>query len=300
MSEFPLVSICVLAYNHEKYIRDAINGILSQKCGFNYEIVLSNDSSTDHTHEIIQDILNEHPMAYRIRYFNNEKNIGMISNFINTLENCNGKYIAICDGDDYWTDNLKLQKQIDFLENNLDYIACFHNAQVIENGKFTKPYHSWEENKNIDIRSLIVKGGGIFPSSSIIYRNEIDIPEFDFDIKAGDTMLLYLILNKGMVFYLKDNMCIYRKHDQGVYSSIKNDKKKIYDDIKSNLKLNFHFKKMYPTLISYFNESTQNQLKRLSNNVGSLHLIPLFLDGSLDFQNLKAFLSGKFKSKLNE
>ena len=300
MGELPLVSICMLTFNHEKYIEQAINGVLMQQCDFNFELVLSNDCSSDKTHQIIQKTLKGNSKSLVINYYNHKQNQGMMANFLFALKKCKGKYIALCDGDDFWTNKLKLQKQIDFLNSNPEYVACFHNAIVIEENDVKKDYHTWETERTVDISSIIIHGGGIYPTSSFIYRNTAELLSLDFEINAGDTLLIYSLLDKGLFYYMKEKMSVYKKHSQGVYSSIKKDKNKIYRDIRSNLNLLQQYKKTTPNFLNDFNSAIQKQLHRLSNNLGSKYIFLLYLDGALDFSNLKLFLIGKFKTKYIE
>jgi len=114
----PLVSIICITYNHEPYIAEAIEGVLMQKCSFPIELVIGEDCSTDNTRKICEEYANKSEL---IKLLPTETNLGMMPNFIRTLQSCTGKYIAMCEGDDYWTDPLKLQKQVDFLEANAEY-----------------------------------------------------------------------------------------------------------------------------------------------------------------------------------
>ena len=120
MKNNPLVSVIMITYNHEKYIKQAIEGVFIQKCDFEIEFIISNDCSTDDTHEVIQKLITNYTGEINIRYYNHKKNKGVIPNSTWSLSQANGKYIALCEGDDYWTDPLKLQKQVGFLEENED------------------------------------------------------------------------------------------------------------------------------------------------------------------------------------
>ncbi len=121
------LSVCCITHNHELFIAAAIKSFLKQKTNFEYEIVIANDASTDSTHEIIEHFRKEYPKI--IRYYNHDKNIGMIPNLKLALQACSEKYIALCEGDDYWTDDYKLQEQVDFLEKHSAYVGCFHNTE---------------------------------------------------------------------------------------------------------------------------------------------------------------------------
>lgn len=124
-----LVSVWMTTYNHESYISEAIEGVLNQKTNFSYELIIGEDNSTDNTRQICLDYENKYPGT--IKLILNNQNIGLIANYNMTLQKCKGKYVAYCDGDDYWSDPLKLQKQVDFLERNesLDLVCTDKNVQ---------------------------------------------------------------------------------------------------------------------------------------------------------------------------
>ena len=132
MKKQPKVSVCMITYGHEKFIEEAINGVLMQECDFVVELIIANDCSPDKTDAVIQNILCNHPRASWIKYIKHDKNLGMMPNFIFAMQECKGKYIALCEGDDYWTDPSKLQKQVDFLEANSDYVIHSGVAQLMK------------------------------------------------------------------------------------------------------------------------------------------------------------------------
>lgn len=137
MKNKPTVTVIMITYGHENYIEEAIEGVLMQRCNFDLELIISNDKSPDRTDDIIKKIINEHPRSSCVNYIHHEKNLGMMSNFMCTLQQANGKYIAICEGDDYWIDPLKLQKQVDFLEANPDFEMVYSKAKVYSENKKT-------------------------------------------------------------------------------------------------------------------------------------------------------------------
>lgn len=112
------VSVCMITYNHENYIREAINGILMQETNFEYELIISNDASPDNTDEVVKEFIKNHPKGNLIEYHSHKNNLGIMPNLLFALEQCKGKYIAMCEGDDYWITKDKLQKQVDILEAN--------------------------------------------------------------------------------------------------------------------------------------------------------------------------------------
>ena len=141
----------MITYNHEKYIKQAIESILMQECNFDYEIVIGEDASTDNTRKIILELKNKFPAKFILLLHN--ENVGMMNNFVGVLQKAKGKYIALLEGDDYWTDSLKLQKQVDFLEANpgfglvSSYINCIDEKNIkIE----THPYNLSKTHKNYE------------------------------------------------------------------------------------------------------------------------------------------------------
>ena len=134
MTYIPLVSICSTTYNLENYIGEAIESWLNQKTNFQFEIVICDDCSKDGTILTIEKYIEKYP--YIIRLLTTDVNLGMMPNYIKSLKAARGKYIAVCDGDDYWIDTNKLQMQIDFLESNPDFVACLTNSYVID--EYTK------------------------------------------------------------------------------------------------------------------------------------------------------------------
>lgn len=113
-----MVSVCMITYGHEKYIQQAIEGVLMQECAFEVELVIANDCSPDNTDNIIKEIQKSNSRSSRIKYIRQEKNVGMTANMLFALQHCKGSYVAFCEGDDYWTDPLKLQKQRDYFLAN--------------------------------------------------------------------------------------------------------------------------------------------------------------------------------------
>ncbi|MDR1877601.1 MAG: glycosyltransferase [Flavobacteriaceae bacterium] len=210
-----MVSVVMITYNHEKYIQQAIESILMQECTFEYELIISNDCSPDNTHKIIQGYLSGNNS---IKYFSHEKNLGVIPNFLFALNQANGKYIAICEGDDYWTDPLKLQKQVDFMENNPDFSIIFHQVQVLENDILTNETYPLAKNvKDISTIEDLSKNNYI-PTLSVLYKNSHTYPSYIKDSFIGDYPLHLYNAEKGKIKFIPEIMGIYRK-GVGVWSS---------------------------------------------------------------------------------
>uniref|UniRef100_UPI004049BF3C glycosyltransferase n=1 Tax=Flavobacterium sp. TaxID=239 RepID=UPI004049BF3C len=260
----PTVSVCMLTYNHAKYLEEAINGILFQKTIFKIELVISNDNSSDDTNSIIEKIINKNNSNIVIRYFNQKENLGMMENFIFTLKQCKGEYIALCEGDDYWTDPLKVQKQIEFMKSNNQLSFTFHRAEILHNGILELNYKNkaYNDRGTISTDSFLMKAGARFCTASAIFKSEILNPFPDWLIKChvGDFPLMFLALENGKIGYLKDVMCVYRFQSEGSWSEanlmfknrILNIKKMIHINRLINENTNGKYKKYLKTnILSY-------------------------------------------------
>lgn len=221
-----LLSVCMITYNHEKYIKESIEGVFQQKTDFKIELIIGEDFSTDNTKMICK----KYSASQRIttKLLTSEKNLGVIPNFVRTLKACTGKYIALCEGDDYWTDPFKLQKQVDFLELNHSFSASAHQSIVkYESGK--KEFHNFK-NLNSDVlytNDLLF--GRLFHTASFVFRSfcikNINIPT---KIAAGDRALFLLCSLFGPIKFFPEALCVYRKSNTGLsqtitYSQIKGD-----------------------------------------------------------------------------
>lgn len=217
----PLVSVYCLAYNHEKYIRDALEGFVSQKTNFPFEVFVHDDASTDNTAQIIKEYETRYPEIIRPIYQSENqysKHIAIAKQFI--FPRMKGKYIAVCEGDDYWCDEEKLQRQVDWLENNPDYSMCVHNTRVIE---YTENKERLMNNctydKDIPFEDIIQGGGSCFHTSSFMYRAEyMEIPD-GFKIRGvGDYPRAVYLSLCGKVRYLHEVMSVYRSNIEGSYT----------------------------------------------------------------------------------
>lgn len=212
----PLVSICCITYNHEHYIRDALDGFIMQKTNFPIEIVISDDCSKDNTREIIAEYKDKY--SNLIRDVSPTENIGAIPNFNHVIAEANSKYVAICEGDDYWTDPYKLQKQVDFLEAHPDYSMCCHGADVKN-----------ETPKKVDCTCEHMATREYFPedafptwqipTASIVYRRE-KVEKYKIkrasDFFASDVVLILACMHVGRVWGFADHMSVYRVNAGGL------------------------------------------------------------------------------------
>lgn len=218
----PKVSVSMITYGHEKFIEQAINGVLMQECDFDFELILSNDCSPDTTDVVIQNILQNHPNASRINYFKHEKNLGMMPNFIFALEQCNGSYIALCEGDDYWTDPFKLQKQVDFLEANPDYVLSFHKVKILKPDGSLVPDFITKVPENYETQETLARLGNYIHTPSVVFRNIIKEYPREFSLSPiGDYFLYMLLAEHGKLKYVEEEMAVYR-FGVGVLSKMDN------------------------------------------------------------------------------
>lgn len=218
----PLVSVLMITYGHEKYIKQAIEGVLMQKCNFIIELIVANDCSPDNTCEVIKEIIRDHPRSSWIKYTRHGQNKGVQPNFIWAASQAKGKYIALCEGDDYWTDPLKLQKQVDFLEINQEYSITFTDYEILNQN--TKTIVSAEllskfKSKSVFLLKDIIITNFI-PTLTVLYRNNgVRFPDNGDKLFPGDWPLHILNASKGKIKFLPFTSAVYRKHDNGVCSS---------------------------------------------------------------------------------
>ncbi len=252
-SAVDMVSVCMITYNHEEYISQAIEGVLMQKTSFPIEVIIGEDHSTDRTAEICKKF--ETLYSDKIHLTLREQNIGIMPNFIDTLKSCRGKYIAICEGDDYWTDINKLQKQVDFLENNKDYIASSHNVKLIHEIVNTERlWHTETTERDISFKETVEKGNQIV-TLSLVFRNDKDIiSEIESvnkrGVPAGDYLLNLFLAKKGKMKYFPHVMGSYRVNSNGWSANFYNLDKSIvnyenYIFLVDSLSSHFQLKKKF-------------------------------------------------------
>jgi len=216
----PLVSICCVTYNHRRFISEAIEGFLMQRTNFEIEIVIGDDCSTDGTQEILLNYKKKYPEKFHL--ICRDKNIGPNKNFADTLKRCKGKYIALCEGDDYWTDPYKLQKQVSFLENNPDYVICYNDSIVVdENNNLIKNSRLPEQFKRDFNSHELIKGYWIL-TLTMCFHNVIDyFPKEYFQVKNGDIFLTSLLGHYGKGKYMPNiKLSVYREHSTSTWCSL--------------------------------------------------------------------------------
>lgn len=219
MEREPLVSVFCPTYNHEKFIRQCLEGIVMQKTDFPIELFVQDDASTDKTPLIVKEYAEKHDFIIPVLHSENHYSKGKSLNEY-FFRNAKGKYIALCEGDDYWTDPFKLQKQVDFLEGNEDFAICHHNMQVIyEDGREPHLSNSPDQKEVTTIEDL-AKGNYIY-TASCVYRNGLikEFPDWFKDAPVGDYVLHMLNAQYGKIKYITDVMGVYRVHKDGIWSN---------------------------------------------------------------------------------
>ena len=229
------VTTMITTYNHENYIRHAIETALKQSGNFNHEILISDDASTDGTHQIIKEYVQKYPDI--IKDISSDKNLGISKNMKKCFQKASGKYIAVLEGDDYWTDAKKLQKQVDFLEKNADCSMVFSKIKII-NEKTHKIYFL-DKQENL---SSLLSGDDVIKDPSLnlmgnfsccMFRGEYmkKLPAIMFTGRLNEIALSFYLEQKGKIGYISTPLSVYRQQENGVWSGANK-----LDRLKSGLK----------------------------------------------------------------
>lgn len=222
----PLLSICCLAYNHAPYIRQCLDGFMMQKTDFAFEVLIHDDASTDGTADIIREYEAKYPDIIKPIYqTENQYSKGIKISGTYQFPRAKGKYIAMCEGDDYWTDPLKLQKQVDFLEKNEDYVLCCHRIDLLFGTQIIAKdtYNQMDLRGDITFTNRENLDYWMTETSSVVFR--FDMFDSDFSKKykyARDAHMIYHLLRRGKGMYMDFLGGVYRKHEGGIYSSMNN------------------------------------------------------------------------------
>lgn len=225
-----MVSSCVTTYNQKEYIRQCLDSILMQKTNFKFEVLIHDDCSTDGTTEIIKEYEQKYPDIIKPIYQKeNQFSKGKSITKTNIFPKVKGKYVALCEGDDYWTDPYKLQKQVDFMEQNSDYSICFHNVKVIFENNSKSPTIFPDEAvksriKNFSFESLLKCN--FIQTNSVMYRwdsVENIVDKFSDNILPGDWYLHLIFARQGNIHFMEDVMSVYRVNDGGIWGGKSDD-----------------------------------------------------------------------------
>lgn len=216
------VSVAMITYNHKRFIAQAIESVLMQQVTFDLELVIGEDCSTDGTREIVLKYQKKYPG--KIRLLLPEKNLGVNRNFSQTILACSGQYIALLEGDDYWTSPEKLQRQVEIMDAHHDYAICCHNVIDLKDEcpQYSQPRMSEQQKDILTIEDLI--DGWVAPTCSALIRRELvgEFPKWFFSLQIGELPFYILLLKNtptGKIKYLNELMAVYRIHGDGVWSS---------------------------------------------------------------------------------
>jgi len=213
----PKATVCMITYNHGEYLLKAVEGVLSQETTFDFQLLISDDLSTDSTKENVQEYLKDHPKGERVKYICRSENLGAMRNFRKTLSEADGEYVAICEGDDYWTDPSKLQKQVEYLDAYPGASGCFHNVHVLTDGSCEELFVDGAlPEKDYLLEDLFKEW--FIPTCSMVYRrNSVpSLPDWVDHSRHGDLSLWLHLGLAGPLHYLPNVMGVYRKHGGGI------------------------------------------------------------------------------------
>ena len=213
MHDIPMVSILCLCYNHERYIRQALDGMLMQETQYSYEILINDDKSTDSSAAILREYEKKYPDMIKVEY--QEKNLYSQGLYPNTLllQKAQGKYIALCEGDDFWIDPHKLQKQIHFMEQHPEYSMTGHSAYVAYEDGVLMPGIQCPYGQERDVSAEEILSGWRLPTASLVYRRsaqkELVVP-YRKGARVGDFCLGFYLALQGKVHFFTEPMSVYR------------------------------------------------------------------------------------------
>jgi len=235
----PLVSVSIITYNHKNYIREAIESVLRQQTDFDLEICIGNDGSTDGTAQICNEYAKINFPRTIIKVFHREredldkkKYVGNgRRNFVKTLKSCEGKYIALLDGDDYWTDPFKLQKQVDLLEQKPKFSGCYHKTQQVNLDGTLGRVLGNSSPKLMRVKDTLAIYSPFHTSSFMFRRMALQFPAWFNRVTSGDMALFSIVSASGPIGRVNDIMSIYRKHGDGITDT-------------DAVKLNYHQKRI--------------------------------------------------------
>lgn len=257
-----LLSICCITYNHEQFINKAIDGFLMQKTTFPVEIIIGEDHSKDNTREIIKSYTYKYPD--KIKLIISDQNVGAVENERRVILEAKGKYIAFCEGDDYWNEPYKLQKQVDFLESNPDYSVCFHRCKHvnIQTGTWSEDacgfLFSVPGQKGVEITTELFLHSWITQPLTMVFRRGLYDPNLDSQYKYyRDNHLIYNFLQKGKGYILSFEGGVYNCHKGSIHSGMETIKRNeltvnIARDLYSKNKNDHHLKNNLLRSLQYY------------------------------------------------
>ncbi|WP_019671568.1 glycosyltransferase family 2 protein [Eudoraea adriatica] len=298
------VSVTMITYGHERYIKEAINGVLNQECKFNVELIIADDNSPDNTEEEVSKFLKDHPRKHWVRYTKHRENKNMLKNSEWSFNQVRGKYIAICEGDDYWSDPFKLQKQVDFLEENPDYGLVYSKARVYEE----KTQKFW----NRTLGSAIAKNGILHTNPitalTTLMRNDLyklyaaEEKEIRNAWAMGDYPKWIWFYYNSKIHFMNETTAVWRKLENSASNFV--DPKKEMAFRYNTIKIQTYYAKKYLNDTEYLKIKNSNLFKYyyialIKDPVNSiLHYNKIKeIEGVNQITKIKLFAIEKFKFK---
>lgn len=266
----PIISVCMITYGHENYISKAIHGVLDQNTSMSFELVIANDCSPDRTDDIVKEIIESHPKGHLIKYYKHAKNLGMLSNFAFALNACRGKYIALCEGDDYWNDYNKLEIQSTFLETNQDFSLVGHNAKFNKDNIQIDELVRKKSEAFLDFTTPDLIQKNPFVSSMVMMRN-IDFKNIMTTLNnftVGDWPVFTLLSFEGKARFYNQAVGYYRKHSNSVTSKNRIEYEPFKTDLLNRIKhaeyWNSYGGNQYNTIVHQVREMRSRQLVKIA------------------------------------
>ena len=241
MEHESMVDIMMPVYNQERFIAQTIESIINQKTTFRYRLLIGEDCSKDNSRSMVKKYADLYPEKIFPIY--NEVNLGSNGNSSNIYLSVTAKYIALCEGDDFWVDDRKLQKQVDFMERNPDFSACFSNVEIVDELNTNLPIFPPFTKDVYEIQDFINSEMNIVPTPSLLFRNVLPrpLPHF-YNIALGGDMITQLLLaDKGKLKFMNEKLAAYRNHSGGMSKSKENLEKSEMALKKAYMELNAYF-----------------------------------------------------------
>lgn len=222
----PILSIVCCTFNHEKFIKNAIDGFLLQKADFPFEVVIHDDASSDNTQQIIESYYLKYPEIIKpVFQKSNQFSLGK-KIFPIALQFCLGKYIAICEGDDFWIASDKIQKQVDFLEKNLSASFTAHSVEILDDTQKFNIYDPFENHPIGYFETGDILQKHFIPTLSIVFRRDaLVLPEWYYNCRSGDIAIELILSLYGPGYFFPEKMGCYRHHDGGITKCLVNHSK---------------------------------------------------------------------------
>jgi glycosyltransferase involved in cell wall biosynthesis len=203
------VSVCIITYNHASYLRDCLDGAVNQKFDGNFEIVISDDCSTDNTLDICYEYQELYPDL--IRVLRHDENMGMTRNWYEAIQACKGEFIAICEGDDYWVDTNKINSQYNYMLNNFKCNITFHDVLIKGSLKPISFYFKYPTRSKLNFKHVLLNHQ--IPTCSMMIRKAAlvnNIPSVFLKFPVCDIPLQLLLVQNGYAYHMKNNFAVYR------------------------------------------------------------------------------------------